>query len=223
MRSRETIRTQPWFDAARNLADSLCVAAAEPIDRLGWTMFVEQSLAKHCGPSMRLSQRRQCCCCSESSPPSRRALLLARRMVRPIRQIEAGANEIGEGRLDQRIDVKTGDELEALGAAIQPHGRALAGRYDARGAIAERTRDLAAANESKTGFLAAASHDLRQPMHALALFVGSSAPARRSPERRGSWRKVERSVDALADLLDAFSISPGSTWCALSRSRGHLR
>ena len=37
-------------------------------------------------------------------------------MVRPIRQLEARATEIGEGMLDQRIELATGDELEALGA-----------------------------------------------------------------------------------------------------------
>jgi len=35
-------------------------------------------------------------------------------MVRPIRTLDEGARRIGEGDLDQKIEVRTGDELEAL-------------------------------------------------------------------------------------------------------------
>jgi signal transduction histidine kinase len=37
--------------------------------------------------------------------------------------------------------------------------------------IQEKSRQLAEASQHKSRFLAAASHDLRQPMHALGLFV----------------------------------------------------
>jgi signal transduction histidine kinase len=42
------------------------------------------------------------------------SLVLARRMVTPIRALQAGAVQIGAGALDQRIDIRTGDELETL-------------------------------------------------------------------------------------------------------------
>ena len=41
-------------------------------------------------------------------------VFVARSMVRPIRTLSEGAQRIGEGNLDQTIDVRTGDELEAL-------------------------------------------------------------------------------------------------------------
>ncbi len=44
------------------------------------------------------------------------SLLLARAMVRPIRALQQGAARIGAGDLEQRIDLQTGDELEALAA-----------------------------------------------------------------------------------------------------------
>jgi CheY-like chemotaxis protein/two-component sensor histidine kinase len=69
--------------------------------------------------------------------------------------------------------------------------------------IAERTDQLAAANRAKTRFLAAASHDLRQPMHALALTVGELREIARSPELAALARRIDRSVAALEDLLDA--------------------
>jgi signal transduction histidine kinase len=59
------------------------------------------------------------------------------------------------------------------------------------------------ANRSKTGFLAAASHDLRQPIHALGLYMGS---LRHRPLEAGASEIVERmegSVAALESLLNA--------------------
>lgn len=59
------------------------------------------------------------------------------------------------------------------------------------------------ANYDKTRFLAAASHDLRQPMHALGLFVSELYAKLTTPEQRQVVGKVEESVDALSNLLDA--------------------
>ena len=42
------------------------------------------------------------------------SLVLARRMVTPIRALQASAAQIGAGALDQRIEIRTGDELETL-------------------------------------------------------------------------------------------------------------
>jgi len=42
------------------------------------------------------------------------ASVLARSMVRPIRTLDEGARRIGAGDLEQRIEVRTGDELEGL-------------------------------------------------------------------------------------------------------------
>src|SRR5207237_173964 len=63
--------------------------------------------------------------------------------------------------------------------------------------------DLALANEAKTRFLAAASHDLRQPIHALALFVGQLRANAGSPRAPALLEKIELSVEALEDLLEA--------------------
>jgi two-component system, sensor histidine kinase len=56
-------------------------------------------------------------------------------------------------------------------------------------------------NAAKTRFLAAASHDLRQPMHALGLFVGALHHRILHPEVREIVEKAQASVDALEFLL----------------------
>src|SRR4030095_2228664 len=127
-------------------------------DRLGWTMFVEQSRREALRPVYASIATTAVLLLLGIVAAVSASLVLARRMVRPIRQIEAGAKEIGEGRLDQRIDVKTGDELEALGEQFNRMAERLQAIYDALEVrIAQRTRDLASANESKTRFLEAAS------------------------------------------------------------------
>lgn len=59
------------------------------------------------------------------------------------------------------------------------------------------------ANAAKSKFLAAASHDLRQPMHALALFSGALTNERRPAELKELTTHIVRSVDALEMLFNA--------------------
>src|SRR5262249_58437683 len=42
------------------------------------------------------------------------AVLLARQILSPLSQLTARAADFAEGRLDRRLDVRTGDELEVL-------------------------------------------------------------------------------------------------------------
>jgi PAS domain S-box-containing protein len=45
-------------------------------------------------------------------------LVVARRIARPIQLLHDGVREIGSGRLDQRLELKTGDEIEGLADAF---------------------------------------------------------------------------------------------------------
>ncbi|WP_126452657.1 hybrid sensor histidine kinase/response regulator [Sulfuriflexus mobilis] len=59
------------------------------------------------------------------------------------------------------------------------------------------------ANISKSRFLAASSHDLRQPLHALGLFLDALSSSRNDGERKEILEKITNSVDALNTLLTA--------------------
>jgi len=69
--------------------------------------------------------------------------------------------------------------------------------------LRQRTADAEAANEAKSRFLVAASHDLRQPMHALAIrsraLLEQNLPAAASQDAR----RLFDSVAALQSLFDA--------------------
>jgi signal transduction histidine kinase len=73
------------------------------------------------------------------------------------------------------------------------------------------------ANRDKSAFLAAASHDLRQPVHALSLFVSALSTSVSGEEQRHIIERIQASVDAtevmfntLLDVsrLDAGILSP---------------
>ncbi len=69
---------------------------------------------------------------------------------------------------------------------------------------AERAKEEAEqANLAKSKFLAAASHDLRQPMQSLFLFSAALAPHVTTPQARNTLSLLERGLDTLKALLDS--------------------
>ncbi|MEO7335746.1 MAG: hybrid sensor histidine kinase/response regulator [Caldimonas sp.] len=80
--------------------------------------------------------------------------------------------------------------------------------------IAEAARHEAeVATRAKTRFLAAASHDLRQPLHAMGLFAGALRRGRHDPDAARLVESIGESVDALealfSELLDITRIDSG--------------
>jgi len=72
-------------------------------------------------------------------------------------------------------------------------------------ALAVAKREAEAANESKSRFLAAASHDLLQPLNAARLFSSSlrESADRLPPEEANLSRRVDHSLSVAEDLLSA--------------------
>jgi len=70
--------------------------------------------------------------------------------------------------------------------------------------VTERARaEAEAANREKSRFLAAASHDLRQPIHALGLFATAARQASTEEERRSIIEHMAESVVSLSALFDS--------------------
>lgn len=66
-----------------------------------------------------------------------------------------------------------------------------------------RTKELEQANIAKSKFLAAASHDLRQPLHALSLFIDALKGSESAQERKSIFPRIDLSLEALRKLFDA--------------------
>jgi len=104
----------------------------------------------------------------------------------------------------------------ALGQAILLKARTddLAGQLRIEKAEADSARRAAeAASRAKTQFFAAASHDLRQPLHAMGLFAEALRQRSHDPEVASLVNSINESVDALeglfGELLDITRIDTG--------------
>jgi signal transduction histidine kinase len=87
--------------------------------------------------------------------------------------------------------------------------------------IADAARQVAeAATRAKSQFFAAASHDLRQPLHAMGLFAAALQDKTREPEVLNLVNSISASVEALenlfAELLDISKIDAGAIQPELS-------
>jgi len=99
---------------ARDLAGEPVLSAYGSIELLGWKVFVEQPVSEVYATLDAAILRTVALMLAGLLFSILTAMWLARSMVRPIRTLQEGAARIGAGNLEQRIEVKTGDELEAL-------------------------------------------------------------------------------------------------------------
>ena len=98
--------------------------------------------------------------------------------------------------------------------ALKLRTEALAVQLRAEKAVAEAARHEAEiANRAKTQFFTAASHDLRQPLHAMGLFAEALRARTHEPEVAQLVNSINESVDALeglfSELLDITRIDSG--------------
>jgi signal transduction histidine kinase len=131
-------------------------------------------------------------------------VFLARRMVVPIQALRDGAARIGRGDLNQEIAIGTGDELQALGDQFNSMAAQLRDLYSTlERKVEQRTEQLEHANQAKSRFLAAASHDLRQPLHALGLFVAQLRSTTAANDRVHIIDRVDAAVATMNELFNA--------------------
>jgi signal transduction histidine kinase len=127
------------------------LTAFELIPSTGWAVFVEQPLDEAFAPLTAALWRSAGILALGLAVSLIASLFLSRRMVEPIEAIRAGAGRIGEGALDQRIAIKSGDELEDLADEFNQMASRLGESYATlEQKVEDRTRDLGEALERQT-------------------------------------------------------------------------
>lgn len=137
------------------------------------------------------------------------ALALSRGLIRTLTDIGHVVEGIGKGRLGLRAKPAGNDELGQLAHGINRMADAvgqtqeqLAARIDAATAALRKERDDAAqASQARSRFFAAASHDLRQPVQALGLFIARLERDTTDTALHPQLRRLAQSVANLQGLL----------------------
>jgi signal transduction histidine kinase len=156
VKSARTDRPGPATDAqAGVVADGLgggrVLAAHASIGSLEWLVFVERPAADAYAPLRAPIVRSVVIFVLGLGLSMLASLFLARRMVAPIRVLQEGAERIGAGRLDQPIELSTGDEIEALAGSFNRMTASLRESYEGlEQKVEARTRELADANRDLT-------------------------------------------------------------------------
>jgi signal transduction histidine kinase/ActR/RegA family two-component response regulator len=192
------------------------LSANAAVDALNWLVFVELPTHDALAPIYTSIFRSAALMLVALLLALLAGLFLARRMVVPIRMLRDGATRVGHGDLTHRISIDTGDELEALGEQFNAMAARLHESYSGlESKVEERTRQLEAANQAKSRFVAAASHDLRQPLHALGLFVAQLHGKLRAAERSQLIGRIDDALSAMNELfsalLDISKLDAGAT------------
>ncbi len=189
---------------ADNIQGQRVLTAYAPVTPVGWFLFAELPVAEAYAPIYDSIQRSAIVVVAALILAMLAGLFLARRMLVPIEALRDGAARIGSGELDQRITIDTNDELEALGHQFNSMAAQLQDSYATlERKVEDRTRELKLANQAKSRFLAVASHDLRQPLHALGLFVAQLGSPMSADEFSRIINRVNSSVAAMNELFNA--------------------
>lgn len=138
------------------------------------------------------------------------AARIALGVMRPIFRISDVVNRIGRGDLSARVESDARGAMPGLEAGINGMAERLGRAQEhlvsqieaATGALRQRTDEAERANMAKMRFLAAASHDLRQPIHAQGLFLDVLSRTELDAVQRDLVAKMAASVDASAEMLN---------------------
>jgi len=136
---------------ARNSEGVPVLAAYAPIEALGWRVLVEESTKAVFAPLYDAILRTVALLVAGVVISVLASLFLARRMVEPVKALQAGAERIGAGDLTGRIEVHTGDELETLANRFNTMAAQLQESYAGlEHKVEERTRELQESLDQQT-------------------------------------------------------------------------
>lgn len=209
----EYIFTAPIQLTPLDLKDAFMVdegsAAMQPSAPLGWAI-VGMSRAPLLQSKKRMLLAGLVIALSGLGAAALLALALGRSVSRPVRQLSRSVAELRRGNLSARVNADSGGELQLLEQGFNQMAQVLqANQAELEQRISDATASLEAkraeaeqANRAKSSFLAAVSHDLRQPMHAIGLFAATLKRQVGNTPQAELVQRIEESVSALSAMFD---------------------
>jgi signal transduction histidine kinase len=139
------------------------------------------------------------------------AFIIGNGVIRPIRRLAGAMAELTRGHPVTPLPLHGGGELRALhcgfnemAARLQASTRELESRVEAATRELSAQRDMAEqATRARSRFIAAASHDLRQPLHAIGLFTATLQRRTQGTGVQSVVADLARSVSIMERLFDA--------------------
>ncbi|WP_457389994.1 hybrid sensor histidine kinase/response regulator [Roseateles sp. P5_E1] len=219
-----------------DLTGETVITTSLPLTRADWLLFVEQPRREALLPALATLQRSLLLLGLGALLAVAASMVFARRMAAPIVALRRATARIAAGNLDAPLELNRHDEIEDLAQDFNQMASRLRDLYASLEAkVAERTAQLSEArdvlsaraeqltqlkdeaeraNAAKTRFLAAASHDLRQPMHSISLLLGVLQGRLTSPEHLALADKIQSSVATMenlfGNLLDISKLDAGT-------------
>jgi signal transduction histidine kinase/HAMP domain-containing protein len=130
--------------AQPNLSGQKVFAASAHIADLGWAVVVERPAAEAYALLFASILRTSILLLLGLGMAVLASLIIGRRVVRPVEMLRQGAARIGAGDLDYRLEIKTGDELQALADEFNRMTAQLQESHaNLERQVEERTRELA--------------------------------------------------------------------------------
>ncbi len=120
------------------------------------------------------------------------------RFIRPLTELAQAARQIGMGKLDKRVAVRTNDEIGDVARSLNAMAENLAQTLVTK-------KEAETANRAKSDFLSSMSHELRTPMNAILGFAQllKLDPQEPHRENQDSWvENILASGQHLLELID---------------------
>ena len=168
---------------------------AAPLNRLGWTVIVEQPRSEAFQVADQLQRQLVVIVCVALLFTVAVGVAWGRSFVRPIAALMRGTAAVGEGRLDERVTITSQDEFRQLGDAFNSMADKLV----------ELTEDVRKKErQAMFGRMAAGLvHDLSHPIQNIGNSCKLIVRVFDDPEYRQTFtRTIDREIDTLKRVLD---------------------
>lgn len=214
-----------WLDGKEYVTGFAKSDGYRSFQGLGWTVLAREEADVALAPATRLQREVVLWGAGLTLLAVIAAWLVAGRMAGPMLLLSNAAAKIRRGEATEIPEIGTYAEAEMLAHSLRVLVSELQGRQRAlaelnaslESQVEERTSLLAEQNveleaakteaeratAAKSRFLAAASHDLRQPLHAMTLFARALARRISGDEAQRLLGQLDQSLTSLREMFDA--------------------